>query len=355
MAESLTYTRTAKLFHWGMALLVIGMLIVGLYMTGLEFSPEKLELYANHKSVGIIILALAVLRLIWRWTHPAPPFPEMPRWQVFAARASHCMLYALLFMMPLLGWAMSSAAGFPVSVFGLFTLPNLLQADREAFALFKELHELSAYLFIAIISLHIAAALYHHCIRRDDTLRRMVKSAALAAMFVSPAASAETVPEYQLLPEKSTITLTGTLNNADLSMKFTTFDADIRFSPEQLDQSYVALTIQTDSITGNYPEAESSVISKGWLNVTEYPTARVVTEAIRQVDGNQYEADASLTLKETTRPVKLRFMLDKAEDHTASVAGFATVNRLEYDIGWDDVSVVKDPVRIDFTLFAKPE
>lgn len=158
-----------------MALLVIGMLCAGFYMTSAEKSLSIFKLYGTHKSVGITILALVALRLLWRWINVTPPLPDdMPLWQRWGAHLSHFGLYGLMFAMPLIGWMMSSAAGFTVSVFGLFELPNLIAPDKAAFDLLRDLHDLGAWALVSIISAHAIAALYHHFIHRDSVLLRML-------------------------------------------------------------------------------------------------------------------------------------------------------------------------------------
>ena len=169
------YGSVAKSFHWLMALLVIGMLCVGLWMNGLPMGMQKLKVYGWHKSVGVTILMLAALRLAWRFRNIVPSLPLHMRWpERFAAHASHMLLYALLFAMPFSGWLMSSASGFPVSVFGWFTLPNLVQPDESLRKLFQQAHEWMAWTLIGLIALHASAALFHHFRYRDTVLKRML-------------------------------------------------------------------------------------------------------------------------------------------------------------------------------------
>lgn len=162
-------------FHWVMALGIIGMLIAGFYMEGLPLSPAKFDWYNWHKSVGSILIVLVVLRYGWRLNNPVPKLPDDMKWhEKLAAHGGHMGLYGLMLAMPLSGWLMSSAAGFPVSVFGWFTLPNLIAADKELTETFKEAHELLAFAIIGLASIHALAALYHHFIRKDYILRRML-------------------------------------------------------------------------------------------------------------------------------------------------------------------------------------
>jgi cytochrome b561 len=161
--------------HWFMAILIIGMLTLGLYMVRLSVSPEKLKLFRWHKEYGVLILTLVSLRLSWRLLNITPLLPaNLPRWQQWAAHAAHYLLYLFMFAMPLTGWLMSSASDLPVSFFGLFVLPNLIAPNHDLRLWFANIHEWLAYGFIALICLHALAALQHHFINKDNILRRML-------------------------------------------------------------------------------------------------------------------------------------------------------------------------------------
>lgn len=180
------YGRVAIVFHWTMALLILAMLALGLYMTSLPpTDPETFQLYQLHKSIGFVVLTLAVLRLAWRLVNPSPKLPDgMMAVEKLAAHLGHAGLYAFLFAMPITGWLMASASpwGIPTIVFDVLPVPHLpvpeaLGTQAEAEAIFKLLHEYGAYLLMALIFAHAAAALKHHFIARDDTLRRMLSTA----------------------------------------------------------------------------------------------------------------------------------------------------------------------------------
>lgn len=168
------YGAIAQLFHWVIVVLIVTQFVLANRAEGL--SPvAKIGVLATHKSVGITILALALLRLGWRLLNPVPPAPSgTPRWQGRAAHVSHFLLYALLFITPLLGWLMSSARSFSVSYFGLFTLPDFIEPNRAAYERLHDLHELMAQTLAVLAIIHIAAALKHHFFDRDDVLRRML-------------------------------------------------------------------------------------------------------------------------------------------------------------------------------------
>lgn len=171
------YTRTAMLLHWLMALLIFGLLPLGLYMADLPLSPQKLKLYSYHKWAGITVLLLVLLRILWRITHRPPPMPDsQPTWQQLAAHTGHAVLYALMLAAPLSGWLMSSALGFTTVWFGVLPLPDLIGKDKELGELLKLVHRYCNYSFILVIIGHILAAFKHQWLDRDQTLNRMLPS-----------------------------------------------------------------------------------------------------------------------------------------------------------------------------------
>jgi cytochrome b561 len=168
------YTPTAIGLHWLIGAGIIAMLAIGLYMESLPFGMGKFQLIQFHKSLGITILALAAIRLLWRFTNPAPRLaPATPAWQKAIAHSTHWLLYGLMFAMPVSGWVMSDFAGYHPSLFGL-PLPVLVQPNAEAAKVMAERHEQLAWVLMALLAAHIGAALYHHVWQSDDTLRRML-------------------------------------------------------------------------------------------------------------------------------------------------------------------------------------
>jgi cytochrome b561 len=162
-------------FHWLVAALIIAQGVIGLAMVQMGLTPAKVRVFALHKSIGITILALVLLRIAWRLAErrPADP-PAMPRWQVRAARAMHLALYVLILAIPLSGWWFNSAANAPLVWFGWFDVPSLTGGLDPAWkprALL--LHQVLFWILAALLVAHVAAALWHHFRQRDDVLRRM--------------------------------------------------------------------------------------------------------------------------------------------------------------------------------------
>lgn len=169
------YTRTAVALHWLIFGGIACAFAMGWLMTDMAISPQKLKMYNWHKWLGITILALATLRGIWRLTHSPPPFVPMPLWQQRVAHSLHILLYVLLFAIPLSGWAYSNAVGYPIVYLGLWRLPDLVARNRELGAQLVALHEALGALLLLVLAVHVAGALKHHVLDRDDTLKRMLR------------------------------------------------------------------------------------------------------------------------------------------------------------------------------------
>lgn len=174
-AQPTHFAPLARLLHWLMAVSILAMLFIGAGMAA-SVSERHETLIHIHKPLGALLLVLVILRLIVRMSTRQPPLPaDMPGWQALAARLSHVLLYALMLIMPLVGWAMLSAAGDPVMLGSSLQLPSILPANATSFAVLRKAHRYLAYLLFLTILLHLAAALFHGWIRRDGVLESMLK------------------------------------------------------------------------------------------------------------------------------------------------------------------------------------
>jgi cytochrome b561 len=174
VSKVLRYSTPAIVLHWLVALLILVAFPLGLYMHDLPLSPGKLRLYSYHKWIGITILMLASLRAAWRLTHTPPPLPDgVAGWQRRASQVVHGLLYLLIFVIPLSGWLMSSAKGFPVVWFGVLPLPDLVGKDKALGELLVEVHKTLNFTLLGLVILHVGAALQHHFIERQPFLQRM--------------------------------------------------------------------------------------------------------------------------------------------------------------------------------------
>ncbi|WP_017931647.1 cytochrome b [Robiginitomaculum antarcticum] len=174
------YTRVAVILHWVIALLILGQLAGGLFFTNLSFATHaelRISLTQFHKAVGLTVLVLSIARLIWRLTHRPPALPVgMSRMEHMAAKATHILFYVLIIGIPLAGWLMVSAYKNPISYFGVFNWPKIpgFEGQNDFGEIMHEVHEYMAFAAIALIALHIGAALKHHFINKDNVLARML-------------------------------------------------------------------------------------------------------------------------------------------------------------------------------------
>jgi cytochrome b561 len=164
----------SRALHWVTVLLLLVQVPLGAFMDDLPKGAQKVRVFALHKSIGLTILALVLLRVLWRLLDQRPAKVPMPQWQSRASTTLQFMLYVLLFAVPLSGWAMNSAAGFPLQWFGLFNLPALTAADKGLHELLEALHGWFAWTLVVLATGHGAAALKHHFIDKDHTLRAML-------------------------------------------------------------------------------------------------------------------------------------------------------------------------------------
>lgn len=174
------YDAVAMTLHWLIAFAIISLLVIGKIMVDLpKDDPDKFLFYQSHKSMGLLVLVLSVLRILWRLTHTMPALPaNMKRWEQLAAKAGHGLLYFMMIAIPLTGWAIvsTSTSGIPTMWFGLFEVPNLpgLPVGGDAHEQAEEMHELLGNLTILLLIVHVAAALKHQFWDRDDVLKRML-------------------------------------------------------------------------------------------------------------------------------------------------------------------------------------
>ena len=174
MSPVMRYSTPAIVLHWLVALLIFAGFPLGLYMVDLPLSPDKLKLYSYHKWIGITVLLLVAVRVSWRLTHVPPPLPaSVAAWQRHASAIVHGLLYVLMIAIPLSGWLMSSAKGFQTVWFGVLPLPDLVGKDKALGDLLAEVHTILNFTLLALVVLHVGAALQHHFIERQPFLQRM--------------------------------------------------------------------------------------------------------------------------------------------------------------------------------------
>lgn len=165
----------ARSFHWLLAILILGQLALGKIAEGAKLSPLKLDLFVWHKSIGVTILALVMLRLAWRLGNPPPAPPAaMPRWETKLAAVGHTLLYVLMLAVPLSGWWISDSSRIPFKAYWILPMPDLLAVDRSVQEIAEGMHDVLTMVLLVVVIVHIAAALRHHFYLRNQILRRML-------------------------------------------------------------------------------------------------------------------------------------------------------------------------------------
>jgi len=168
------YGFVSKANHWGVAALVAVQFAVGFIMPEIHRGTE-VELWIGlHFSLGVLIMLAVLFRIVWRASHPVTQLATLPKWQQLASHVTHGTLYLLLLVAPVLGWANASSRGWDVGLFGLFQLPRITAERSPLGGAMGDIHVALVYFMLALIALHVLAALYHHFVRRDEILRQML-------------------------------------------------------------------------------------------------------------------------------------------------------------------------------------
>ncbi|MEQ1883052.1 MAG: cytochrome b [Burkholderiales bacterium] len=170
------YTRPAIAFHWIVSIAVLTLIGLGLYMVDIpRGTPERAFFYNLHKSIGVTVAIVILVRLWWRTKNPPPPLPaSMPAWQVTASKISHALLYVCLVVMPISGFSASQFTKYGVTYFGLFKIPPMGTEDKEIYEMLQGIHEIASEVLIVLLVIHIAAALKHLIIDKDGVFQRML-------------------------------------------------------------------------------------------------------------------------------------------------------------------------------------
>lgn len=369
------YSGFAKLLHWLIAALIAGMVGLGVYMTDVEGDFQyKLWLYQLHKSFGVTLFALVLIRLAWRQISPPPVMPaDMSVWERRAAKSAHSALYVLMLALPLSGWARVSASplSIPTEVFGLFTLPHipwlasLPSETKQAWEpVFQTVHWAIAWVLVAVVAVHALAALRHALILKDDVMQRMlpgrarkaVTSALLAGLLVPLASGEARAAEWKILPDQSEIGFSGSAAGQTIEGVFEEFSGDVKFDPAAPEQTEATIIIQIGSVSTGNSDVDGTLPGSDWFNTSEYPQATFTADSAVKAEGeNAYLLNGTLELKGNSGEVAVPFTIDISGD-TASATGELTINRLEYGVGPDGpISgiTVTEEVTVSFDLQAE--
>lgn len=366
-AHTLRYSRVAIALHWAMAIGIASLAGMGLTMTHLKLSQIVLfKLYQLHKSVGISILLLAVIRLGWRFFQSPPPLPpEMPRLERAGASLVHGLLYAFLILLPLSGWAVVSASplNIPTVLFGTIPWPDLpvlpsLADKRHVEALLKLGHAYGAYALLLVAAAHAAAALRHHFILKDKVLVRMLPYLRLLLIGIgltaAGASQAADGAAWKLDMAKSRLGFSGTQIGKKFDGKFARYNASVALDPDHPETGHIAVTVDLASAVTGDSQRDSALPGKDWFDIAEFPQAKFETTSIRKLGNGSFEAAGTLTIRGVTRPLTLPFTLD-VTGTAAHAKGHASLVRSSFGIGqgpWSTDQWVAFDVAVDIDIVA---
>ncbi len=326
-------------------------------------------MYQFHKSLGLSVLVLSIIRLLWRLTHKPPALPaHMPLWEKWGAKLSHYGFYFFMIFVPLSGWALvsTSSYGLPTMWFNLFEWPHipglesLPEADKEQVNQWSEsFHVYMAYAMLGLLFLHIGAALKHHFIDKDNVMHHMIplikskSKLSLVLLLLSSFSFPAQAAEWKVDHLTSSISFTGKNSGEEFSGKFLDWTADINFDPAKLEDTKILVTIKTVSaktlnITYNktLPKAE-------WFDAENHPDATFESSDVKSLGGDKYEAKGKLKIKDISHDITLPFTLKITNDEAVMTAD-ANINRLDFDIG-KKADPTADFVSKDISLAIKIE
>ncbi len=352
----------SQFLHWTVVVLIITQFTIASIAEDLPLGMQKLAWLARHKSVGITILGIAIVRLLWRLRSPGPVLPSrLGPVERTLARVTHVGLYLVLFLMPLSGWLMSSAKGYPVSWFNLVQLPDLIAKNEDAFKVFKTCHEILAGTLIALALLHVAGALKHQFIYKDGVMKRMLPCLALAFTVTALAYSYQTLAaELASDAGKSKLSFSfvqaGGLNNGN----FKTFAVDLNDAGGAIAGGDLSVTIDTASLDTDDSERDDILRDSDLFNAKQFPVARFSTKQIEAAGENTFRALGTLTIRDKTHDVELPLTVRQATESGIAVtylAGKVAINRLDYGVGqgeWKSTQWVDNEVNIEWSVRLVP-
>lgn len=366
-----------KLLHWTIAAMLLAMVAAGLTMTRAadtaaatgDYTARVLGLtifdaYQLHKSIGVVLFALVLLRLIVRLRLSGPAFPDhMPRLERLAARGAHLALYALMLSLPVTGWLMASASplGIPTIVFGLFALPHPIGPDADLETVLSVLHLGGGLALLALTALHVAAALKHHLIDHDDVLlamlprlrRRDVRRMSVVLVAITLGWTATPAPAqlaWSVTSDESSLSFTVQVGGAEARGNFGRWTAEIEFDPAAPEDGAVTVRVDIASVFIDTAQARTAIAGADWLDAERFPQADFFGAGFVLREDGDFALPGTLTLRGTSRPLTLEGNLDIDGD-TATATLSATLLRLDFGVGTPDPSV-SPQVRIDATLVA---
>lgn len=368
------YNGTAICLHWVIAILILGMLVVGTYMVGLgESDPLRYSLTQWHKSFGVIALLLIAWRILWRFTHPAPALPDHTKpWEKQAAGVTHVALYLLIVAIPISGWIMVSASplGLPTLLFNKIPWPHLPPFDRlpdkdEIALLFGKVHAIAGYLLMILLVAHIGAAMRHRFVLHDDVMQRMSPKAfdgrwiagtrptfgailiIVGSLVLYGYSGSDSVP---LAAGSSQVRFEFTVQNQAQEGSFSESTVEMLLDPDNLAASRLHSTVNMATLNTGNSQVDATLAGEDWFDSENHPQALFESRELVPLGENSYSTSGTLRIKGIARELSFPVILTNSDDKRVASGSFI-VNRLDFNLGRDsqpDDETVGYPVTIKF-------
>lgn len=389
------YSTTARLLHWLVAAGIVLQYLLGERAENAADSGQlalQLASLAQHKSVGITVLALAIARVIWRMLSRPPQLPTAYQQSnpVLArlSQVAHSALYGLLFFLPLSGWLMSSASAYSVSWFGLFTLPDLIGPSEAAKETLQSAHHLAARALLVLALVHIGAAIKHWLIDKSGVMGRMASAVSIAlfaatlatgvwatwpeatestapaltapAALVAPAAPAAPAAvspppqplQWQIDQDHSHIKFTATQAGAEFTGEWQRFNAQIHFDAAQLEYSRASVSIDATSVATQDSERDSTLAGSDWFDSPNFATVTFTAANFALNSNGTFTATAQLDIRGAAYPVQFDFKVE-SQGNQRRLEGRAQLDRLALNLGtveWTDTEWVGQFVEVNVVI-----
>lgn len=392
MSSNGQYSKVAQFLHWFIAALIICQYVLAELAESADHSGrvvQQLALLANHKSIGMTVLMLALIRLVWRLFHRPPDLPmAMSKWQQTASHLTHWVIYALIFLLPVSGWLMSSANAYSVSWFNLFVFPDLVPNEKSLAVFFNNTHELLGDLLLLLVVLHVLAAIKHHFVDKDGVLIRMatiqgwgvfiITIATVLAVWgtffsgqknngqnnVSYLPSDEPVhttvgqpksdlPVWNIDYEQSYIRFTADQAGAPFTGEWTQWSANMQFDEKRLVSSLFDVEIDTSQVYSKDDERDGYIVGDDFFDADNFKTARFLANEFIRTGENQYKSEGLLSIKGLSKTVLFTFSVTRDQNNFV-LEGASTIDRLSWNVGtgdWADPTWVGHDVRVEVKVF----
>lgn len=354
---------SAIICHWTVAAMVAFLAVTGATMTRLAPGTEdQFALYQFHKAVGIATMLISVARLAWRPIAPPSPQAAGATGLHHVARMVHVALFALTLAVPLAGWALVSISRLDIPIDlvaglawpripGLADLPSASKTAWEP--VMTRAHATLAYGLVGLAALHAGAAIFHHIVRGDAVLRRMLPFTVVLA--TAPAALDASARDWTVDHARSSLGFAGTETGNPFRGRFARWSARIAFDPARLQDARIEVDVDIVSATTDDARRDAAMLGEEWLDATGFPRAVFVAMGFHPIADGRYEAAGTLALRDLSRPVLLRFTLAETPDGTRA-RGAATLVRSAFGIGrgrWSGLQIVGSEVEVVFDLLAR--